>query len=32
MLVHGYVFGAKLPGGADAVAAVAADLPMIYVY
>jgi hypothetical protein len=32
MLVHGYVFGAKLPGGAAAVAAVAASLPMIYVY
>lgn len=32
MLVHGYVFGAKLPGGSAAVAAVAADLPMIYVY
>ena len=32
MLVHGYVFGAKLPGGADAVAAIAADLPLIYVY
>ena len=32
MLVHGYVFGAKLPGGADAVAAVAANLPMVYTY
>lgn len=32
MLVHGYVFGAKLPGGAEAVAAVAADLPMVYTY
>ncbi len=32
MLVHGYVFGDKLPGGAAAVAAIAADLPMVYVY
>ncbi len=32
MLVHGYVFGAKLPGGADAVTAIGAKLPMIYVY
>ncbi len=32
MFVHGYVFGNKLPGGADAVAAIGANLPMIYVY
>ena len=32
ILVHGFVFGDKLPGGADAVAAVAADLPLVYVY
>jgi len=32
MLVHGYVFGAKLPNGATDVAAIAADLPMVYVY
>ena len=32
MLVHGYVFGDKLPGGAAAVTAIAADLPMVYVY
>lgn len=32
MLVHGYVFGAKLPGGAAAVTAVKAKLPLIYVY
>ena len=32
MLVHGYVFGDKLPGGAEAVAAIAASLPMVYVY
>ena len=31
-LVHGFVFGDKLPGGATAVAAIAADLPMVYVY
>jgi len=31
-LVHGFVFGRKLPGGAAAVAAIAASLPMIYVY
>lgn len=32
MLVHGYVFGDKLPGGAGAVTAIAAKLPMVYVY
>ncbi len=32
VLVHGFVFGSKLPGGADAVAAIAAALPMIHVY
>lgn len=32
MLVHGYVFGDKLPGGAAAVTAIATDLPLIYVY
>lgn len=32
MLVHGYVFGAKLPNGATDVAAIAAKLPMVYVY
>ncbi len=31
-LVHGFVFGDKLPGGAEAVAAIAASLPMVYVY
>ncbi len=31
-LVHGFVFGAKLPGGADAVTAIGASLPMVYVY
>ncbi len=32
MLVHGYVFGAKLPGGSAAVTAIGTKLPMIYVY
>jgi hypothetical protein len=32
MLVHGYVFGDKLPGGAAAVTAIGTDLPLIYVY
>lgn len=31
-LVHGFVFGRKLPGGDAAVAAIAASLPMVYVY
>lgn len=31
-LVHGFVFGDKLPGGATAVDAIKASLPMIYVY
>jgi hypothetical protein len=31
MLVHGYVFGAKLPGG-TLTADERADLPLIYVY
>ena len=32
MLVHGYVFGDKLPGGATAVTAIGTDLPLVYVY
>ncbi len=32
MLVHGYVFGDKLPGGDAAATAVDANLPLIYVY
>ncbi len=32
MLVHGYVFGSKLPGGAGAVTAIGTALPLVYVY
>ena len=32
VLVHGYVFGAKLPGGSAAVTAIGAKLPLVYVY
>ncbi len=32
ILVHGYVFGRKLPGGAAAATAVEANLKAVYVY
>lgn len=32
MLIHGYVFGNKLPGGDAAATALRANSPLIYVY